>query len=64
MAQDDDTVKTVVYQGQQAAKQLCKGLHRFLPLTLLRQQNHRTKTDGDQNFKYLWVDLGQTPIHP
>jgi hypothetical protein len=28
MAEDDDTIETVVYQGQQAAKQLCKGLHR------------------------------------
>jgi len=34
MAQDDDAVETVIYQGQQAAKQRCKGLHRFLPLTL------------------------------
>jgi hypothetical protein len=29
MAEDDDAVETVIYQGQQAAKQLCKGLHRF-----------------------------------
>ena len=34
MAEDDDTIETVVYQGQQAAKQLCEGLHRFLPLIL------------------------------
>jgi hypothetical protein len=34
MTEDDDTVETMVYQGQQAAKQLCKCLHRFLPLTL------------------------------
>jgi hypothetical protein len=35
MAKDDDAIETVIYQGQQAAKQLCKGLHRFLPLTLV-----------------------------
>ena len=34
MAQDDHAVETVIYQGQQAAKQLCEGLHRFRPLTL------------------------------
>ncbi len=34
IAKDDDAIETVIYQGQQAAKQLCKGLHRFLPLTL------------------------------
>jgi hypothetical protein len=34
MTEDDDAIETVVYQGQQAAKQLCKDLHRFLPLTL------------------------------
>src|ERR1700757_4946575 len=34
MTEDDDAIETVVYQGQQAAKQLCKGLHRFLPVTL------------------------------
>src|SRR5438128_2293048 len=34
MTEDDDTIETVVYQGQQVAKQLCKGLHRFLPLIL------------------------------
>jgi hypothetical protein len=26
MTEDDDTVETVVYQGQQAAKQLCEGI--------------------------------------
>jgi hypothetical protein len=30
MAEDDDSIETVVYQGQQAAKQLCKGFHRPL----------------------------------
>jgi hypothetical protein len=34
MTEDDDTVETVVYQGQQAAKQLCKGLHRSSPVVL------------------------------
>jgi hypothetical protein len=34
MAKDDDAVEAVIYQGQQAAKQLCNGLHRFPPLTL------------------------------
>jgi len=34
MTEDDDTIETVIYQGQQAAKQLCKCLHRFPPLTL------------------------------
>ena len=34
MAEDDDAVEAVIYQGQQAAKQLCNGLHRFPPLTL------------------------------
>jgi hypothetical protein len=34
MAKDDDAVEAVIYQGQQAAKQLCKGLHRFPPVTL------------------------------
>jgi hypothetical protein len=36
MARDDDTVKTVTYQGQQAAKQLRESLHRFF-LGLLRR---------------------------
>ena len=30
MAKDDDAVEAVIYQGQQAAKQLCKDLHRSL----------------------------------
>jgi len=34
MTEDDDTVETVVYQGQQAAKQLCEGLHRSSPVVL------------------------------
>src|ERR1700730_14674998 len=51
MAQDDDAIETVIYQGQQAAKQLCKGLHRSLPLTLLRQQNHRTKDRWRSKFQ-------------
>src|SRR5215472_3603181 len=34
MTEDDDTVETVVYQGQQAAKQLCKDLHRSSPVVL------------------------------
>jgi hypothetical protein len=34
MTEDDDTVETVVYQGQQAVKQLCKGLHRSSPVVL------------------------------
>src|ERR1700683_5682757 len=57
MAEDDDTIETVVYQGQQAAKQLCKGLHRFLPLTLLREQNHRTKNRWRSKFQ---IYLGRT----
>jgi hypothetical protein len=44
MAEDDDTIETVVYQGQQAAKQLCKGLHRFLPVTLAS----RTRSSGKE----------------
>src|SRR5215472_4383506 len=34
MTEDDDTVETMVYQGQQAAKQLCEGLHRSSPVVL------------------------------
>jgi len=34
MAEDDDAVEAVIYQGQQAAKQPCEGLHRFPPVTL------------------------------
>jgi hypothetical protein len=34
MTEDDDPVETVLYQGQQAAKQLCKGLHRSSPVVL------------------------------
>ena len=34
MTEDDDTVETVVYQGQQAAKQLGEGLHRSSPVVL------------------------------
>jgi hypothetical protein len=34
MAKDDDAVEAVLYQGQQAAKQLCEGLHRFPPASL------------------------------
>jgi hypothetical protein len=34
MTEDDDTVETVVYQGQQAAKQLCEGFHRSPPVVL------------------------------
>jgi len=41
MAKDDDAVETVIYQGQQAAKQLCKSLHRSLPLTLLENKIKR-----------------------
>jgi hypothetical protein len=33
MAKDDDAIETVIYQGQQAAKQLCKGLDRSLVST-------------------------------
>src|SRR5207253_7051644 len=51
MTQNDETVETVVYQSQQAAKQLCKCLHRSLPLTLLRQQNHRTKDRWRSKFQ-------------
>src|SRR5450432_845946 len=32
---DDDPVKTVVYKNQQAAKQLCKRLHRSSSLVLV-----------------------------
>jgi hypothetical protein len=32
--EDDDTVETVVYQGQQAAKQLGEDLHRSSPVVL------------------------------
>src|SRR5215469_1782507 len=35
MTEDDDTVETVVYQGQQAAKQLCEGFHRSSPVVLV-----------------------------
>jgi hypothetical protein len=34
MIEDDDTVETVVYQGQQATRQLCEGLHRSSPVVL------------------------------
>jgi hypothetical protein len=34
MTEDEDTVETVVYQGQQAAKQLGEGLHRSSPVVL------------------------------
>ena len=34
MTEDDDTVETVVYQGQQAAQQLCEGFHRSSPVVL------------------------------
>ena len=33
MTEDDDTVETVVYQGQQAAKQLCEGRKSKHPTT-------------------------------
>src|SRR5215469_7745303 len=32
MTEDDDTVETVVYQGQQAAQQLREGFHRSSPV--------------------------------
>src|SRR6516225_10643096 len=32
MTEDDDTVETVVYQGQQAAQQLCESFHRSSPV--------------------------------
>jgi len=35
MTEDDDTVETVVYQGQQAAQQLCEGFHRSSPVVLV-----------------------------
>ena len=34
MTEDDDTVETVVYQGQQAGKQLSEGFHRSSPVVL------------------------------
>src|SRR5258708_942877 len=34
IAKDDDAIETVIYQGQQARKQPCKGLHPVPPLTL------------------------------
>src|SRR6516162_2892513 len=34
MTEDDDTLETVVYQGQQAAKQLGEDLHRSSPVVL------------------------------
>src|SRR5206468_4998912 len=34
IALDDDAIETVIYQGEQAAKQLAKGLHRSSPLML------------------------------
>src|SRR3984885_8867544 len=64
MAEDDDTIETVVYQGQQAAKQLCKGLHRFLPLTLLREQNHRTKNRWRSKFQICLGRFRRSGIAP
>src|SRR6516165_9307621 len=43
--QNDDAVKTVIYQSQQAAKQLGEGLHRSSSIVLPRQQDHR-RTGG------------------
>ena len=42
IAVDNDTVKTVVYKEQQAAKQLCECLHRPPPVFSSRRQDHRT----------------------
>jgi hypothetical protein len=43
MAEDDDTIETVIYQGQQAAKQLCECLLRFRPLTLVSRTRSSDK---------------------
>jgi 23S rRNA-intervening sequence protein len=42
VSQNDDTVETVVYKSQQAAKQLCEGFHRSSPETC-SQPDHRTE---------------------
>ncbi len=34
IALDDDAIETVIYKGEQAAKQLAKGFHRSSPLML------------------------------
>src|SRR6516164_5753308 len=43
MTEDDDTVETVIYQGQQAAQQLGEGLHRSSPVVLVSATRSSTR---------------------
>jgi len=49
MTEDDDTVETVVYQGQQAAKQLGEDLHRSSPVSCLGNKIIGQTTGGNQS---------------
>jgi hypothetical protein len=58
MAQDDHAVETAIYQGQQAAKQLCEGLESVPSFdSCVENKIIGQGTDGDQNFKYVWGSL-------
>src|SRR5262249_17822475 len=49
ISQDDDAIETVVYQGEQAAKQLVEGFHRSSSAdACLSNTIMRETTDGDQ----------------
>ena len=52
--EDDDTVKAVVYKGQQAAKEPQKRFHRF-PSALVETTRSWDRWNSD--FKYLWLEL-------
>jgi len=59
MTEDDDTVETVVYQGQQAAKQLCEDFHQSpVVLASTRRSSARRPVEikatcgiGEEEFK-------------
>jgi len=58
MAEDDDSIKTVVYQGQQAAITALQRSPSVPPGdACVENKIIGQRSDGDQNFKYVWVGL-------
>ena len=61
MSGDDDAIETVLYHGEPAAKRLRQGLHQSSFDSCVENKDHRTKTDGGQNFTYPLVALTNRP---
>ena len=61
MTEDDDAIETVVYQGQQAAITALQRSPSVPPGdACVENEIIGQRTDGGQNFKYVWVELEHT----